>query len=70
MRAACEYAGRQGQTVTACETRLSTIVRGMKGVYQRCGEKYLKRYLTKFDLRLERLQDRRCRARPICRDGH
>ena len=40
---------------TCTQTRLkgyySVFKRGMKGVYQHCGEKHLHRYLSEFDFR-------------------
>ena len=33
------------------EGYFSIFKRGMKGVYQHCGEKHLQRYLTEFDFR-------------------
>ena len=48
---AYEYVGPEGQTVNACENYFSIFKRGMKGVYQHCSEKNLRRYLTEFDFR-------------------
>jgi transposase-like protein len=50
-----EYArkGRRGQKVTTntVEGYFSIFKRGMKGIYQHCGEKHLHRYLAEFDFR-------------------
>ena len=36
------------------ETYFSIFKRGMKGIYQHCGEKHLHRYLAEFDFRYNR----------------
>lgn len=46
-----EYVGKDGQTTNAIENYFSIFKRGMKGVYQHCGEPHLHRYLTEFDFR-------------------
>ncbi len=46
-----EYVGKHGQTTNACENYFSIFKRGMKGVYQHCGEQHLQRYLVEFDFR-------------------
>jgi hypothetical protein len=49
-----EYARYVGETVistNAVEGYYSIFKRGMKGVYQHCGEKHLHRYLAEFDFR-------------------
>jgi hypothetical protein len=45
-----EYA-RDGVTTNTIEGVFSIFKRGMKGVYQHCGEKHLHRYLAEFDFR-------------------
>ena len=35
----------------SAEGFLSVFKRGMKGIYQRCAEKYLRHYLAEFDFR-------------------
>ena len=49
-----EYVRREGQkliTTNTVEGYYSIFKRGMKGVYQHCGEKHLHRYLAEFDFR-------------------
>lgn len=46
-----QYVGEHGQTTNAVENYFSVFKRGMRGVYQHCSEKHLKRYLTEFDFR-------------------
>jgi transposase-like protein len=49
-----EYARRDGERIistNAVENFYSIFKRGMKGVYQHCGEKHLHRYLAEFDFR-------------------
>ena len=49
-----EYARRDGERVISTnvvENYYSIFKRGMKGVYQHCGEKHLHRYLAEFDFR-------------------
>ncbi len=48
--AAEEYA-RGDVTTNTVEGFFSIFKRGMKGVYQHCGEKHLHRYLAEFDFR-------------------
>ena len=43
--------GPHGESTNKVENHLSIFKRGMKGVYQHCAEKHLKRYLTEFDFR-------------------
>ena len=38
-------------TTNTVETYFSVFKRGMRGVYQHCGEKHLHRYLAEFDFR-------------------
>lgn len=45
-----EY-GRGEIHVNTVEGFYSVFKRGMKGVYQRCGERHLRRYVTEFDFR-------------------
>jgi hypothetical protein len=45
-----EYA-RGDVTTNTIEGYFSVFKRGMKGVYQHCGEKHLHRYLAEFDFR-------------------
>jgi ISXO2-like transposase domain len=45
-----EYA-RGDVTTNTVEGYFSIFKRGMKGVYQHCGEKHLHRYLSEFDFR-------------------
>lgn len=45
-----EYA-RGDVTTNTVETYFSVFKRGMRGVYQHCGEKHLHRYLAEFDFR-------------------
>jgi len=40
-----------GAHTNTIEGYFSIFKRGMKGVYQHCNEKYLKRYLAEFDFR-------------------
>ena len=42
---------RGNVSTNTIEGYFSIFKRGMKGVYQRCGEKHLQRYLTEFDFR-------------------
>ena len=37
----------------SAEGFLSVFKRGMKGIYQRCAEKYLRHYLAEFDFQLQ-----------------
>ena len=49
-----EYARRDGEkliTTSTVEGYFSIFKRGMKGVYQHCGEKHLHRYLAEYDFR-------------------
>jgi transposase-like protein len=49
-----EYVRREGDRVISANTvegYYSIFKRGMKGVYQHCGEKHLHRYLAEFDFR-------------------
>ncbi|MGO9392636.1 IS1595 family transposase [Rhodoblastus sp.] len=49
-----EYVRREGEkviTTNTVEGFFSIFKRGMKGVYQHCGEKHLHRYLAEFDFR-------------------
>jgi transposase-like protein len=49
-----EYVRREGEkliTTNTVEGYYSIFKRGMKGVYQHCGEKHLHRYLSEFDFR-------------------
>ncbi len=48
---AAEYARGHGIHVNTLEGYFSIFKRGMKGVYQHCAEKHLKRYLCEFDFR-------------------
>lgn len=41
----------EGVTTNTVEGVFSIFKRGMKGVYQHCGEKHLHRYLAEFDFR-------------------
>jgi hypothetical protein len=41
-------------TTNSVEGYFSIFKRGMKGVYQHCGEKHLHRYLAEFDFRYNR----------------
>lgn len=68
-----EYVRGDVRTNSA-EGFFSISKRGMRGVYQRCGEKHLHRYLAEFDLRYKRprgARRERCRPRgtgaPGCR---
>lgn len=45
------YAGGDTITTNTVEGYYSIFKRGMKGVYQHCGEKHLHRYLAEFDFR-------------------
>ena len=45
-----EYAGGDAMT-NSNEGFFSIFKRGMRGVYQHCGEQHLKRYLCEFDFR-------------------
>jgi hypothetical protein len=38
-------------TTNTVEGFFSVFKRGMKGIYQHCGEKHLQRYVTEFDFR-------------------
>jgi transposase-like protein len=52
-----EYARREGErliTSNTIEGVFSVFKRGMKGVYQHCGEAHLHRYLAEFDFRYNR----------------
>jgi hypothetical protein len=52
-----EYARREGErlvTTNTIENVFSVFKRGMKGVYQHCGEAHLHRYLAEFDFRYNR----------------
>jgi hypothetical protein len=40
-----------GHTTNTVEGYYSIFKRGMKGIYQHCGEKHLHRYLAEFDFR-------------------
>jgi hypothetical protein len=44
-------ASRQNSGTNTVEGYFSIFKRGMKGVYQHCGEKHLHRYLAEFDFR-------------------
>jgi hypothetical protein len=44
------YVDRPATTNTV-ESFFSVFKRGMRGVYQHCGERHLQRYLTEFDFR-------------------
>ena len=46
-----QYVGPSGETTNACENYFSIFKRGMRGIYQHCGEQRLKRYLSEFDFR-------------------
>lgn len=49
-----EYARREGDAVITTNTAegfFSIFKRGMKGVYQHCGDRHLHRYLSEFDFR-------------------
>ena len=46
-----EYARGFGIHVNTLEGYFSIFKRGMKGVYQHCGEQHLQRYLVEFDFR-------------------
>ena len=49
-----EYVRREGDkviTTNTVEGYYSIFKRGLKGVYQHCGEKHLHRYLAEFDFR-------------------
>ncbi len=49
-----EYVRREGDhviTSNSVENFFSVFKRGMRGVYQHCGEKYLQRYLAEFEFR-------------------
>jgi transposase-like protein len=50
MHIAREYA-RGDVTTNSVEGFFSVFKRGMRGIYQHCGEKHLHRYLTEFDFR-------------------
>jgi len=50
-KVAGEYVGKGGATINRVENYFSIFKRGMKGVYQHCGEKHLHRYLAEFDFR-------------------
>ena len=57
LHAAHEYARREGErlvTTNTIENVFSVFRRGMKGVYQHCGESHLHRYLAEFDFRYNR----------------
>jgi transposase-like protein len=43
--------GKDGAHTNTVEGYFSVFKRGMKGVYQHCGEQHLQRYLTEFDFR-------------------
>ncbi len=51
----CEYARREKSGVTThsntVENYFSVFKRGMRGIYQHCGEQHLHRYLSEFDFR-------------------
>ena len=49
--AAGQYAKPGGINTNTVEGYFSIFKRGMKGVYQHCGERHLKRYLSEFDFR-------------------
>jgi transposase-like protein len=60
--AASEYARRKGDrlvTTNTIENVFSVFKRGMRGVYQHCGEKHLHRYLAEFDFRYNNRAARR-----------
>ena len=42
---------RRGAFRTPFESYFSVFKRGMRGVYQHCGERHLHRYLAEFDFR-------------------
>lgn len=42
---------RDGAHINTCENYFSIFKRGMRGVYQKCSEKHLQRYLHEFDFR-------------------
>ena len=46
-----EYARGIGIHVNTLEGYFSIFKRGMRGIYQHCGEQHLQRYLTEFDFR-------------------
>ncbi len=49
-----EYVRRESEKIISTNTvegYYSIFKRGMKGVYQHCGEKHLHRYLSEFDFR-------------------
>lgn len=48
-----EYA-RAGVHVNSAEGFFGVFKRGMRGVYQHCGEQHLHRYLAEFDFRYNR----------------
>src|SRR6185436_3701517 len=51
-----EHARREADrlvTTNTIENVFSVFKRGMKGVYQHCGESHLHRYLAEFDFRLQ-----------------
>jgi hypothetical protein len=43
--------GSRSVTTNTVESYFSVFKRGMRGVYQHCGEKHLHRYLAEFDFR-------------------
>ena len=60
-REECGYTDRETGTkinINTVEGYYSIFKRGMKGVYQHCGEKHLHRYLAEFDFRYKSLQAR------------
>ena len=46
-----QYVGPDGESTNKVENYFSIFKRGMRGVYQHCGEKHLQRYLYEFDFR-------------------
>jgi hypothetical protein len=55
MHSAAEY-GRGDVYTNTIEGFFSIFKRGMKGVYQHCGEQHLHRYLNEFDFRYSERQ--------------
>jgi hypothetical protein len=46
-----EYVGANGQNMNAAENFFGTFKRGMVGVYHKCDEQHLQRYVTEFEFR-------------------
>ena len=52
---------RGGVHTNTVEGFFSIFKRGMKGIYQHCGEKHLHRYLAEFDFRYNNREGERLR---------